>query len=118
ARWVFVDARSIDVARDAVEHGARVLLRADAGEPFRTPIDDEGRTRERLHVVDGRGPSPESALRRERRLDARIGPLALDGFQQRGLLAADVRTGPLVQDDFRREIGPHDVAPDIALSIE
>jgi hypothetical protein len=54
---------------------------------------------ERLHVVDRGGQAERAGLRRERRLDARVAALALEGVEHRGLLAADVRPGAAVHHD-------------------
>ena len=45
------------------------------------------------HVVDDRGLAEEALQRRQRRLEAHLAAFALQGFEERGFLAADVGAG-------------------------
>ena len=64
--------------------------------------DDPGHVGARLDVVDVRGLAPEARDRRERRPRARHAALALDGGDERRLLAADERAGAFL--DLEREV--------------
>ena len=62
--------------------------------PFGAAVDDVRHGGQRLDIVDRRGHPEHAGCRRERRPDARVATLALDGIHERGFLAADVRSGP------------------------
>ena len=80
-----------------------------AGERLAAAEHDERHVGQRLDVVDD-GRLPEQAdLDRERRLVARLAALALDRFEERGLLAADVGAGTAPQLDVEGEAGAQDV---------
>src|SRR5262249_56373172 len=66
---------------------------AMTGEPLRPFLDDVAYPEQRLDIVDQRRPAEQPDLRRKRRLVTRQPALALDAFQHRRLLAADVRAG-------------------------
>ena len=87
-----VDAGSGDVAADAEELRARRALRADrpVGVGAAVVGEDEQDVDERLDVVDRGRLAEQADLDRERRLVAGLATLALDRFEQRGFLAADV----------------------------
>ena len=69
----------------------RTRRRRGAGFPAPTAID--------LDVVDGRRAAVDAHRRRERRLQPRQALLALERFQQRGLFAADIGAGAVMDDD-------------------
>jgi hypothetical protein len=67
---------------------------------------------ERLDVVDDRRALVEAEDRREiRRLDPRIGPLALERLDEPGLLAADVGAGAAVDVDLAAVAVPRMLGP-------
>ncbi len=69
-----------------------------------------GQVRHGLDVVDhGRVAVEADGRRKERRLDPGEAPLALEGLEQRRLLAADVGTGPGVDDHVDGEPRAEDV---------
>ena len=68
-----------------------------------------GHAGQRLDVVHGGRLAERPDHRGERRLEAREAALPLEGFQQRGLLAADVRTGAAVHPDVEIEPAAQDV---------
>ena len=76
--------------------------------------DDPGDGRERFGVVDGGGPPVQAVARRKRRSVARLPFLALDGFEQRRLLAADVGTPAMVRVQLEGEIAAHHLRADVA----
>ena len=84
-------ARLVHVARDADEARAARLARAEAGEPLAPLGDDVRHAHERLDVVDDRRLREGALDGRERRLEPGPAALALQEFEQPGLLAADVR---------------------------
>ena len=85
-----------DVAGNAEQLGAGVVRPADAREPRRAAAQDVGHHRDRLDVVDGGRAAVEPDIGRERRLQPRQALLAFEAFEQRGLLAADVGAGAVV----------------------
>ena len=90
----------LDVAGDLEQLGAGVVGLAERGEPRRAAAQDVGRRpRCDLDVVDGGRRAVEADVGRERRLQARHALLALEAFQQRRLLAADVGAGAVVDDE-------------------
>ena len=101
-------AGALDVARDAEELGAGVVLAAEAGEPARPAPQDRRRHGDRLDVVHGRRAAVEADIGRERRLQARLALLALEALEQRRFLAADIGAGAVVDDDV--EVPPALVA--------
>ena len=62
-------------------------------------LEDLRDGRERLDVVDERRRGVDAGDGREGRLRARLPALALERLEKAGLLAADVRTGPAVDDN-------------------
>ncbi len=81
-------------------------------------VDDPGKVGHRLDVVDDRRLAVETSDRgEERRLDAREAALALEGLDQRGLLAADVGAGPGVHDDVEGEVRTEDLATERAMFV-
>ena len=99
AHLLFDHAGLLDVAGDLEQLGAGVVGLADAGEPGRAAAQDvAGATAMDFDVVDGGRRAVEAGVGGERRLQARLALLALEAFQQRGLLAADVGAGAVVHD--------------------
>jgi hypothetical protein len=75
------------------------LLAAEGREPGRAAPQDGRRDRDRLDVVDRGRAAVEAHIRRERRLQARLALLALEAFEQRGFLAADIGAGAVMDVD-------------------
>ena len=69
------------------------ICRADAGIRRAATQNNFRHIDQRLDVVHNGRLAEQSALRRKRRLVARFAAVAFDGIEQRGLLAANVRTG-------------------------
>src|SRR5207237_224870 len=78
-----------------------------AGEPFRALLDDVAHPEQGLDIVYEGRPAEQPDLRRKRRLVARQAAPALDTFQHRRFLAADIGAGaaPQVDPRVRREPG-------------
>ena len=109
----FIVARPPHVAGDAEDAGSRVVGRSDLREGLAAHVGDVLHVAERLHVVHDRRALVEAEDGGEiRRLDPRIGPLALERLDQAGLLAADVRPRPAMDVDFAAVAGAEDVGPD------
>lgn len=90
AQFDLVHPGLVDVAAGTDQLGAGALADADLG-IFRAAFVDDGHHRANgLHVVHHGGPAPKAFHRREGRLDARVAALALEAFQQRRFLPADV----------------------------
>ena len=102
----------VDVARDAEQLGAGVVLAAEAGEPGAAAAQDGAGDRDRLDVVHRRRAAVEAHIGRERRLQPRHALLALEALEQRRLLAADIGAGAVVDVDVER------VAVDVVLADE
>src|SRR3546814_18075238 len=73
---------------------------SDLGPPGDAAAQDLRRHRDGLDVVDGGRAAVEADGGGERRLQARLALLALQAFQQRGLLAAAVGAGAAVHVDL------------------
>jgi len=71
--------------------------------------DDPGDVREGLDVVDAGGAAPQALVGGERRAHPRHAALALDGPDERGLLAADEGAGALLELDVELEVGAVDL---------
>ena len=99
AHRLFEGRGLVDVAGDVEQLGAGVVGAADAGEPGAAAAQDLGDDGDRLDVVDGRRVAVDAHRRRERRLQPRLALLALERLHQRGLFAADVGAGAVVDDD-------------------
>ncbi len=97
AHRLFDVARLLDVAGDAEDLGALVLGPADAGEPGRAAAQDGRHDGDALDVVDRGRAAIEPDGGRERRLQARLALLALEAFEQRGFLAADIGAGAAME---------------------
>src|SRR5581483_6273210 len=95
-------AGALDMARDAKQLRAMVVLRADAGEPGRAAAQDVGRDRDRFDIVDRGRAAIEADIGREWRLQARLTLLALEAFEQRSLLATDIGAGAVRDIEIER----------------
>ena len=82
-----------------IQLGAGVVRPADAGEPGRAAAQDVGHLGDGLDIVDGGRAAVEAHIGRERRLQPRLALLALEAFQQRRFLAADIGAGAVMHDD-------------------
>ena len=69
---------------------------------------------DRLDVVDDGRAGVEAGDRGERRLEPRLAAAALEGVEQRRLLAADVGAGAGVDGDLEVEAGAEDVLAEVA----
>src|SRR5579875_46946 len=108
-----VPAGPLHVAGEGEQAGARRGALPEGGERRPSVEDDPGQVGHRLDVVhDGRLPVQPDGGREVRRLDAREPPLALERFEQRRLLAADVGAGPRVHHEVERELRPEDRPPE------
>ena len=110
AHRLFDRAGLLDMAGDAEQLGAGVVRPADAGEPGGAAPHDVGHHRDALDVVDRGRAAIEAHVGRERRLQPRLALLALEAFEQRRLLAADVGAGAVM--DVEVEV----VAVDVVLA--
>src|SRR5205085_10078702 len=72
-----------------------------------TDLQDLQHVVQRLDVVDHGWFAEQARDAGERRFVAWLAAVALDGVQQRGLLAADVRAGAAAKLDVEREALPH-----------
>ena len=88
-----VGARPRDVAGQAEQLRPGRALRADRGVRLAAHPRMQRDVGQRLDVVDDRRLAEQADLDRERRLVARLAALALDRFEERRLLAADVGAG-------------------------
>ena len=100
AHGLFDIARPLDMAGNAIELGAGVVLPADAGEPGRAAPHDVGHLGDGLDIVDGGRAAVEAHIGRERRLQPRLALLAFEAFQERGFLAADIGAGAVMHDEI------------------
>ena len=62
-------------------------MSAQTGEPFSSPPADFGGDGDGLHVGDGGGTTKDADVRRERRLQARLSLLPLQGLDESSFLA-------------------------------
>ena len=77
-----------------------LLGRPKRREPRRAAAQDGRRHRDRLDIVDGGRAAIEADIGREWRLQPRLALLALEAFQQRRLLAADIGAGAVMDIDL------------------
>src|SRR5690606_32859693 len=103
-----------DVAADAEQLRATVLLGPELREPVGAVPDDQRHVAERLDVVDGARRRPETGHRRKRRLDARLGTLAFERLDERRLFAGFIGAGAAEDVDLAVEAGAEDVPADVA----
>ena len=110
ADFDFVIAGPLHVAADADDARAGVVRRAELRVFGAAHADDVLHVAERLDVVDDGRAHVEAEHGREiRRLDARIGALAFERFDQAGFLAADVGARAAVDVDFQIVAGAENV---------
>src|SRR5438445_490879 len=76
--------------RDPSLAGMRSYVRPALVVDVAAGVQDPRHSCQRVTVVEQCGPAPRSLDRRERRPGTRLGALALERFEQCGLLAADV----------------------------
>ena len=113
-----VDAGSSHAPGQREQPGARRSALAEGGERASAVRHDPRDVGQRLDVVhDGRLAVEADHGREERRLDPREAALALQGLEQRSLVAADVRAGAGVHDDVEAEARAEDVAPERAVRV-
>src|SRR5712692_509651 len=110
-----VHARLAHVAADRHDTGAGRLLGPELDVGGTPVVDDPGHGGEGLHVVEQGGPGPCPLDRGERRPGARLGALALERFEERSLLAADVGAVATVELDVEGIIHAHRLRPEVAL---
>ncbi len=96
AHCLFDIARLVHVARDAENFGARVVGPAEPGEPVRAAAQDGRYDGNRLDIIDGRGTAIDTDIGGKRGLQPGLTLLALEAFQKRGFLAADIGAGAMV----------------------
>ena len=111
----FVVARSLHVTGDRDDARAGRLVHADLAVLLAAELEDVRQRRQRFDVVHDGRLRVEAFDRRERRLEARHAPLALERLEQARLLAADVRARAAVHDDLEIEARTEDVLADEAL---
>ena len=97
--------------RDAEHFRPDIVLAAEAAEPIGAAAQDGRRDRDGLDIVDGAGTAIQTGHGRERRFQPRLTFLALQAFQQRGLLAADIGAGAAMHIDVKRPAGAACVRP-------
>ena len=105
----FVDARTLHVPADTVQLRPAVLLRPERGKPLRAVLHNQRHVGERLDVVHRGGTVVEPDERGKRRLVARLGALAFERLEQRGLFAGFVRAGAAVHVHVAVEPGAENV---------
>ena len=110
-------ARVVHVSGDVEELRPGVPGAAEAGEPVSAAAADGGRHGHGLDVGDGGGAAEDADVSGEWRLQSRLALLALEGLDERGLLAADVGAGAAVHEDVKVVAGAAGVLAQEALSI-
>src|SRR6185369_10468953 len=112
-----VGAGPFYVAGDAVQLRPGSGVGPDAFEPRRAALEDVPHAHQRLHVVDDGRTAEHAVDGRKRRLDARMGTLALERFDQAGLFAADVRAGAAMHVDVELARGAENVLAEKAFRL-
>mmetsp|Transcript_35252 Transcript_35252/g.64064 ORF Transcript_35252/g.64064 Transcript_35252/m.64064 type:complete len:454 (-) Transcript_35252:330-1691(-) len=107
----------VHVPTDAEELGAVVVGAAEAGEPGGAATQDGGAHSDGLHVGHGGGAAKDTHVGREGRLQAGFPSLALQGLDERGLLAADVGARAAVQVHVKVVAGATGVLAQEALGV-
>src|SRR5205823_40767 len=109
--WCLITAGTVHMAGETIElrpvtsQVARVLRigrHAHRLEPVGPAGSDVRNTSQRLDIVDNRRLAKEPLDGRERRLDPRPGPLALQAFDQPRLFTADISRSAAVDIDIER----------------
>ena len=88
----------LDAARHRIAAQAVAAVAAMALPPVGALLDDVAHPPQRLDIVDQRRQAEQADLERIRRLVPRQAALALDAFEQRGFLAADIGAGAAAHD--------------------
>ena len=110
ADFDFEIAGPLHIAAHADDAGAGVVRRAEPRVFRAAHRDDVLHVAERLDVVHDRRAHVEAEHGREiGRLDARIGALAFERFDQAGFLAADVGAGAAMDVDLAVEAGAENI---------
>src|SRR5271163_1154870 len=110
----FVNAGLGDITADAHEFQARATADALRFVPIHAAHQNRRHVRESFDVVDDGGLFPQAVSDRKRRLVARFGALAFDGFEQGAFFAADVAAGADEQLQFEGQLAAEDAGPDEA----
>ena len=109
----FLDiAGLVHMAGDAEHFLPRVVLPPEAGEPRRAAAQDRRRHRDAFDVVHRGRAAVQPDAGRERRLHPRHALLALEAFDQRRFLAADIGAGAAMQEHIVIVTGPAGVLAD------
>src|SRR5207247_11332102 len=111
-----VDAGLVDVAADRHETCARGFISTELGVRGPSVVDDPWHGHERLDVVEQRRPAPGALDGGEGRTGSRLGALAFERLEQRGLLAADIGAVAAVQTDVERVVLAHRFRTDVAFA--
>ena len=107
-------ARIVEVAGHGEQLDAAVVGDAEIGEPL-TAVAHDGRHRgQGFGVVDRGRTAVQTEVGRERRLEAGLALLALEGFEQGRFLAADVGAGAEGRIQIEIDAAAEDVAAQIA----
>ena len=116
ARPVYVAADPVDLRPVAagVAGVVGVGRRADRPEPIDAPLQDVLHAGQRLHVVHDGGLAEHALDGRERGLDPRPCPPALDALDQPRLLATDVGRRAAMDVNVQREVAAQDVLAQVA----
>ena len=109
ARRDLHDLRGLDMADDLIDLGAAGVRGAQGFIPGPAFADNCRHAGQGLHIVDDGGFFPQAGHPGKRRLHAGIAPLALDGFDQRGFLAADVAAEAGAHLDIKGKIRAEEV---------
>ena len=91
------------------------MFRAETGKSGAAIEDDAGNVDQCLDVVHGSRLAEKSRLRGERRLVARLAAVPFDRVKQRGLFAADVRTGAAANLDIEVQATSQNVVAEEAV---
>ncbi len=109
-----VDAGHGDLARQAEQLRAGGAVGAGGGVRGPAVQQDRQHVHQGLDVVDQRRAAEQADVDGERRLVAGLAPLALDGVEDRGLLAADVGAGASEDLDVEAHAAAHHVVAEVA----
>ena len=104
-----VNAGAVEAAVQGDQLGAGAACQALGRVGLAAGRQDKGQIGQGLHVAEQGGFAEQALAGGEGRPDPDLGPQALDGVQQGGLLAADV--GPRARDDVKAKGGPGAAPP-------
>eukprot|EP00354_Favella_ehrenbergii_P010829 CAMPEP_0170466100 /NCGR_PEP_ID=MMETSP0123-20130129/10192_1 /TAXON_ID=182087 /ORGANISM="Favella ehrenbergii, Strain Fehren 1" /LENGTH=420 /DNA_ID=CAMNT_0010732155 /DNA_START=1151 /DNA_END=2414 /DNA_ORIENTATION=- len=99
AHLFFNSDRVVDVATDAEEFGARILVATKAAEPVGSAAHDRRAHGDRLHVRDRGRAAVQASVGWEGRLQSGATGLALERLDEGRFLTADVRASATVDDN-------------------